>query len=85
MPSRRITEADVRQAWTEVLGPPQKVVSEAGWTVAELAEASGFSERTVARRLRAALKAGKARQIGVRPSPSRAAVYDIPSGGSGKR
>jgi len=77
---RKITEADVRQAWAEVLGPVQPVIPEAGWTVAELSEQSGFSERTVIRRLRAALKVGKARQIGVRPSPSRAAVYIITSG-----
>jgi predicted transcriptional regulator len=77
---RKITEADVRQAWAEVLGPVQPVIPEAGWTVAELAEKSGFSERTVARRLRAAIKAGKARQIGVRPAPSRAAVFIITSG-----
>ncbi len=77
MKQQKITEADVREAWVEVLGPRQPVIPKAGWTVAELAEASGFSERTVTRRLRAALKAGKARQIGVRPSPSRAAVYVI--------
>lgn len=75
MSKRKITEADVRQAWAEVLGPAQPVIPEAGWTVAELAEQSGFSERTVIRRLRAALKTGKARQVGVRPAPSRAAVY----------
>jgi predicted transcriptional regulator len=73
----KITEADVREAWAEVLGPSQPVVTEAGWTVAELAEQSGYSERTVARRLQAAIKAGKARQVGVRPAPSRAAVYEI--------
>lgn len=74
---RKITEADVHEAWAEVLGPQQPVIPKAGWTVAELAEASGFSERTVARRLRVAIKAGKARQTGVRPAPSRAAVYEI--------
>jgi len=74
---RKITEADVREAWAEVLGPSQPVIPKAGWTVAELAEQSGYSERTVARRLRSAIKAGKARQIGVRPSPSRAAVYIV--------
>jgi len=73
---RKITEADVREAWAEVLGPSQPVIPKAGWTVAELAEASGFSERTVARRLRTAIKAGKARQVGVRPAPSRATVYE---------
>jgi len=77
---RKITEADVREAWAEVLGPSQPVIPNAGWTVAELAEQSGYSERTVTRRLRAAIKAGKARQIGVRPAPSRAAGYIITSG-----
>lgn len=77
MASHTITEADVRQAWADVLGPQQPVVANAGRTVAELAEQSGYSDRTVARRLRAAIKAGNARQIGVRPAPSRAAVYEI--------
>ncbi len=77
---RKITEADVRAAWAEVLGPSQPVIPEAGWTVAELAEKSGYSERTVSRRLRAALKTGKAKQVGVRPAPSRAAVYIVAGG-----
>ena len=77
MTTRKITEADVREAWAEVLGPQPSVIPKAGWTVAELAEQSGYSERTVARRLRSALKTGKAKQVGVRPAPSRAAVYEI--------
>jgi hypothetical protein len=62
---------------THHIGTTGSQACESTAVMRELAEASGFSERTLARWLRSAIKAGKARQIGVRPSPSRAVVYAL--------
>lgn len=77
MARRTITETDVRQAWAELLAPPQPLVPARGRTIAEMAALSGESETTVRRRVRTLLAAGRIRQIGVRPGHSRAVVYEI--------
>ncbi|MCG3178625.1 MAG: hypothetical protein BIFFINMI_00953 [Phycisphaerae bacterium] len=82
MARRNITEADVRQAWAELLAPQHPLVPARGQTIAQMVAFSGESETTVRRRVRTLLAAGRIRQIGVRPGHSRAAVYEIAGGAS---
>jgi hypothetical protein len=86
MRKRTITESQVREAWVELLAPEQPFVSGRGWTVREIIEtyarcpslaAVAESEMTIRRKVRRLVALGRVRQIGVRPTRPRAAVYEV--------
>lgn len=77
MKKKTITESDVRQAWTELLGPQPPLVPSAGMTVYQLMALWDLPEQTVRNKLRELRMLHKVRMIGVRPGRSRPVVYEI--------
>jgi len=71
-----ITEDSLRAELAKYLGPVEPIIPEGrGYTIKELALASGIPERSTHTRLQEQLDAGKVKEIGVR-GRGRVKVYE---------
>lgn len=75
--SRKITEADVMQAWHDAMAGDQPVVEQGGMTVRELMQECGLTHTAARKRIARLLKQGRVRKIGVRPDRNRPPVYEL--------
>lgn len=74
---KQITESALRDEWARLLGPRWPTIDDRGYTARELALIYGYSVGYTREKLRDLVGAGKAKQIGIRSSRSRPAVYDV--------